>query len=142
MKPKVFLDSSVIIAGLISQSGGSAKILQLIEDKKIIGTTCKLVLSEVEKNLSKKLPKLLPLFYRLLLNSFFSLVEDSSLDKNDQELLLTITKISDAVIVKTCQKHHLLLLTLDKKHLLADEVRKLTGLNIETPGSYLQRYKR
>ena len=56
---------------------------------------------------------------------------------NDQALKLLIEKKSDAIIVKTCQFHHLSLLTLDKKHLLRDEVRNFIGLTIETPGDFL-----
>lgn len=137
-KPKIFLDSSVIIAGLISETGGSAEVLRIIDQGKVLAFVSYLVLQEVEKNLGKKLPKLLPLFHKLIVNCPFEIVSDEDITPKDDKLALLVGKKSDAIIVKTAKKHKCALLTLDKAHLLKEDVRKLTKLKILTPGGFLQ----
>lgn len=50
---RVFFDASVIFAGVYSPSGGSAKLLEFVRDRKIIGITTATVLDEVLANMDK-----------------------------------------------------------------------------------------
>lgn len=54
--PKIFLDSSVLLAGMYSNKGGSAEILRLIRQKKILGFISQSVIEETQRNLKKKFP--------------------------------------------------------------------------------------
>lgn len=66
MKPiKVFLDSSVIIAGLASGSGGSHKVLLLAELGIVIPYVSEQVITEVLRNIQLKLPGCTEAFYTL-----------------------------------------------------------------------------
>ena len=132
-------NASVIIAGLISTTGGSAQILQLIESKKLLGLVNITVLTEVENNLIRKIPDLLPYFRKLILNQFFNIVPDKVVIPSDQ-LIELIPKKTDLIILRTAQEHNCTLLTLDKKHLLKEDIQNRSNTEICTPGEFLQRY--
>lgn len=71
---KVFLDSSVVIAGINSATGASQIILKLSKDGKIIASVSEIVLQEVMRNLKKKLPeKVLIQFLSYLAESNFKI---------------------------------------------------------------------
>ena len=53
---RIFIDSSVIIAGLASKTGGSHEVLALAELKLIIPCISEDVVSEFVRNVQKKLP--------------------------------------------------------------------------------------
>lgn len=78
MKPiKVFLDSSVIIAGLASARGGSRELLSLAEMKLLIPVISEQVVREVTRNIEKKLPNRLPHYFQLFRLLPFIMVEPS-----------------------------------------------------------------
>jgi predicted nucleic acid-binding protein len=52
-KPIVFFNASVILAGLKSPNGGSAKLLNWVKENKIIGIISEIVIEEVLKNTNK-----------------------------------------------------------------------------------------
>ena len=58
--PKIdlFLDSSALMAGIISAQGAARALLLLGEDEKIILTVSEQVIAEVESNIALKLPKI------------------------------------------------------------------------------------
>lgn len=72
---KVFLDSSVIIAGLASPRGGSREILNLVELKILRGVISETVVREVSRNIEKKLPQCLPQYYQLFRSLPFLMAE-------------------------------------------------------------------
>ena len=69
---KVFLDSNVIISGLFSDRGAPRVILDLIclELPMLTGATGEYNLIEIERNLTKKMPDVLPVYrkYFAMLN--------------------------------------------------------------------------
>ncbi len=69
---RVFLDSNVILSGLISDKGAPRIILDLLTLKLpfLVGCTGRFNVMEIERTLKKKIPGLLPLYrkYRPLLN--------------------------------------------------------------------------
>ncbi|MDN5344901.1 MAG: hypothetical protein PWQ18_1014 [Clostridia bacterium] len=62
---KVFLDSSIIIAGLASETGGSHRVLALAELGLITPYISEEVTEEVMRNIQKKLPESIAHFYTL-----------------------------------------------------------------------------
>jgi len=62
---KVFLDRSVIIAGLASETGGSHRVLALAELGLITPYISEEVTEEVMRNIQKKLPESIAHFYAL-----------------------------------------------------------------------------
>jgi predicted nucleic acid-binding protein len=65
---KVFLDSNVIISGLFSDKGAPRVILDLLclGFPVLIGVTGEYNLIEIERNLTKKMPDVLPIYKKYL----------------------------------------------------------------------------
>lgn len=77
VKPKIFIDSDVLIAGSASATGASYVVLQLSALTLVECIISQQVRVEAERNLQSKLPQALPAF-RVLLESSVSVVEDPS----------------------------------------------------------------
>ena len=115
---KVFLDSSVIIAGLASVTGGSHEILALAELKLIIPFISEDVVSEVLRNVQKKLPNSLPHFYTLFKSLPFKIIDAT---EKDLEYAKTLINEKDAPILAAAIAGQVdWLLSLDKHFLTAD----------------------
>jgi predicted nucleic acid-binding protein len=84
---KVFFDADVLIAGSASKSGASFILLQLCELGIIEGMTCKLVIEECKRNITKKIPDALPVFNKII-SKTLSIVEtvQNDLLKNYQKM--------------------------------------------------------
>lgn len=78
VKPKIFLDADVLIAGSASTTGASYVVLQLSALALVECIISQQVMVEAERNLQSKLPQALPAF-RVLLESSVRVVEDPSL---------------------------------------------------------------
>ena len=126
----VFVDSSVLFSAVNSPIGGSSKLFTL---KNIKLVTSKLVLTETERNVRKKL-------HEYHLDRFFMLVHkvkilkqvpDNGLIKKAQKAIVE----KDAIILaegKNSGAHFLV--TLDKKHFLTNPVIKfLSPQKVLTP---------
>ena len=76
-KPQVFIDADVLFAGAASPSkhGASLLILQLGEITLIEAKTSEQVVTEAERNLEAKVPKILPAF-RHLVSRCIQIVKD------------------------------------------------------------------
>ena len=73
----VFFDADAIIAGSASKTGAASILLQLAEFKLINGITCKKVLEECRRNISKKLPGAMGAFDKIISNSI-TIIENAS----------------------------------------------------------------
>lgn len=135
---KVFLDASVIIAAIISQTGGSAKILSLVKSGNIIGITSQSVIDEIEEHLDKigkskiELANYLNLS-KILIRERVKIIEiQPFLKKIDEEdaHLIAGAKLTKADF----------LVSLDKKHLLNEEIKnKFFSLEIVSPKEFLEK---
>lgn len=134
---KVFLDSSVIIAGINSITGASNLILELSKKRKIMVSVSEVVLQEVLRNIKKKLPERVFIqFLKYLSESNFK-----KIDFEEESEILKYRGITDAkdthVIAATYKANADYLITLDKKHLLTVKGKTLP-FNIVTPGEFLK----
>lgn len=79
-KPRIFVDSDVLFAGSASPSENSASlvILRMSEITLVEGVASQQVIAEVERNLSERIPNVLPTF-RLLVSRCFRVVPDPSI---------------------------------------------------------------
>ena len=135
-RPKLFLDTSVLLAGLVSTTGASAEILRLAEAKIVKIVLCETIIIESQRNIRKKIPQLLPLFY-VALEKLKPIIEKDETELN-KTLRPHFPKDSDQIIIQTAQKAKPdFVLTLDKKHLLRPIISKLAGLNIVTPAEFM-----
>jgi len=136
-KIKVFIDSSVVIAGLASSSGGSNRILMLCELGLIRPYVSEQVVREVLKNVEKKMPGLYEKTYCLFRQLPFGFVEAKG------ENLSTATNLNnekDAPVLATAMSGKVeWLLTLDK-HFLKQKWHEDLSFKIGTPGLFLQQW--
>jgi predicted nucleic acid-binding protein len=132
---KTFLDSSVIIAGLASKTGGSHKILLMAEHQIIIPLISEVVVEETLSNIKKKMPQHYSLFYTLFQKLPFKLVDPA---KNDLKRALTLINEKDAPILAAAMTGRAeWLLSLDR-HFFESELAPLAGINIGPPGDFIQ----
>ena len=135
---KVFLDSSALIAGIVSDQGASRALLLLAEDGKIILTVSEQVIVEVERNIARKAPRSLPFARQVLLSAKIRILRDP-VKEDVQKHLDWISHVADVpILVAAWQANVDYLATLNTKHFLDDpEVSRRSGLRIGTPGDAL-----
>jgi len=137
-KVEVFLDSSALIAGIISEQGAGRVLLLLGEDGRIQLNVCEQVVVEVERNIARKAPNALPFARQVILAADIRIHRDPS--KEDvQKRLDWISHATDVpILVAASQANVDFLATLNTRHFLADpEVSRRSGLRIGTPGDVL-----
>lgn len=134
----VFLDASVILAGLASPNGGSGKLFAAAIKKKLTLITTPLIINEVKRHLGKLKLKEKQLTDCLNQNLI-------SLKSNPKtELIQHFNKFTqdpnDAhVLAGAISTNCRILLTLDKKHLLTTKAKKaLKPIQILSPKEFWQ----
>jgi len=80
-RPRVFLDTNVLVSALHSAGGPPAAILRLHIDDRIAIVVSQLVVEELIRAVHRKLPDALPLLRELLLNTPPEVVPDPSADE-------------------------------------------------------------
>ena len=135
-KKKVFFNASVILAGLKSPTGGSAKLLTWSKTQKIKGVISEIILDEVVRNIPK--------FgfeenqVRLWRKSVFSHIEKAPKTKMVTRCQKVIIDPSDAHVLASCyETKAYFLVTLDKKHLLILK-KKIRMVKIVSPAELIE----
>src|SRR3972149_3772796 len=75
-RPRVFLDTNVLVSGLYSVTAPPGAILRLHADERITIVVSQLVVDELIRAINRKLPDALPLLRELLLNTPPEVVPD------------------------------------------------------------------
>jgi predicted nucleic acid-binding protein len=137
-KFNIFLDSSALIAGAISESGAAHILLNLGESKDIVLTVSELVIFESERAMAKKAPDNLNDLRSLIKSSNLRIVENPSRKEVEANLYL-IKDPNDVPILLAAIKAKVdYLATHNRKHFLDDpQVADRSGLRIGTPGEVL-----
>ena len=137
-KFKIFLDSSALIAGAISETGAAHILLNLGESKDIMLTVSELVILESERSMAKKSPSNVNDLRRLIKSSNLQIVANPSRKEVEANLYL-IDDPNDVPILVAAMKAKVdYLATHNRKHFLDDpKVAELSGLRIGTPGDVL-----
>jgi predicted nucleic acid-binding protein len=136
---RVFFDASVIIAAVLSRTGGSALLLRFIKTGRIVGVTSQTVIEEVvEGNKPTKLNT--PKEEIELFIAGSGLVVREAITATEIEPYRGLVDAADAHLVAganlTNCSH---LVSLDKKHVLREDVRKrFLPLKIVSPKELLQ----
>lgn len=139
-KNKIFIDSNVFIAGIVSSKGASGNLLRLISESVFNAYICKLVIWESERNIQKKLPKFLPYFYYAIGKLPLVVLKDSA--NLDKKIARNFPKKSDQIIFETANKLQLdYFLTLNRKHFHQKAIRKIAHFKIRTPAQFLDKWR-
>ena len=137
-KINIFLDSSALIAGIISETGAAHVLLQLGETEDITLTISELVLNETERSIARKSPENLENAKKEIQKSNIKVLQDPS-HKEIQANLYLMDDPDDVPILLAAIKAKVdYLATHDHKHFLDDpKVAEKSGIRIGTPGDVL-----
>jgi predicted nucleic acid-binding protein len=130
-KVNIFLDSSALIAGVLSKTGASHTLLMFGEDETIQLTVSEYVVGESEDTLKKKSPRNVETLHNSITVSKFQVVPDPS-DEEIQANLYLIEDPDDVPVLLAAIKAKVdYLATHDKKHFLNDpKVEERAGIKI------------
>jgi predicted nucleic acid-binding protein len=137
-KLNIFLDSSALIAGAISETGAAHVLLQLGESEDILLTISEMVIVESERSIAKKSPRNLNDLRSLIKTAKLRIVHDPS-NKEVEANLYLIDDPNDVPILLAAMKAKVdYLATHNRRHFLDDpKVAEKSGLKIGTPGDVL-----
>src|SRR5215207_2298811 len=137
-KFNIFLDSSALIAGAISESGAAHVLLNLGESQDIILIVSELVILESERSMAKKAPSNLNDLRSLIKSSNLRIVDNPTKQEVEANLYL-INDPNDVPILLAAMKAKVdYLVTHNRKHFLDNpKVAEMSGLRIGTPGNVL-----
>ncbi len=137
--PRAFIDANVWFSAARSKTGGSFLIFQIAQAGLISICASQYVLDEAERNLLLKSPNHLPAYYKILRNSVANIIKREA-ETVDSAGLKNIISLSDIpVILGALECGADYLISLDKKHLANDQIRKISWpFKIMTPGEFLQ----
>lgn len=134
----LFLDSSALIAGIVSAKGAARALLLLAESGQISVTISEQVLAETERAIARKVPLALSDLRQAILASQAQIVRDPSPDVVSAYPSLISHPADVPIVLAAMQAKVDYLVTLNRKHFIDDpEVAQKSGLNIGTPGDAL-----
>lgn len=137
-KVNIFLDSSALIAGVLSTTGAAHALLMFGEDETILLTVSEWVVNESEESLSRKSPKNIISLRNALATSKFQIVPDPSNEEIQANLYLMSDPDDVPVLLAAIKAKVDYLATHDHAHFLADpKVAERAGIQIGTPGDVL-----
>jgi predicted nucleic acid-binding protein len=135
-KLKIFLDSSALIAGVLSSTGAARALLVLSENKAIELYINEYVIAECERSLARKVPEALPDFRETIKDANLKILEDPSPAEVQTHLYLISDPQDVPILLSALQAKTDFLVTHNRKHFLDDpQVAQKTGLRIGTPGA-------
>jgi predicted nucleic acid-binding protein len=139
--PRIFLDTSVIFAAVLSPTGGARKLFLLGEIgllNLVIGPT---VLSECQEVVQRKSPASLPTLAQLLANALLE-TSRAPTQKQISAAEVYVQYAPDArVLAEAMLAKPDWFVTHDKEHFLSRRSRIDLPFEIGTPGDVLQRFK-
>lgn len=136
----VFIDTSALIAGILSPTGAAHEVLRLCEAGVVKAVLSRQVLVEADRNLSKLLPAILP-EYRVFLTHLAPLiVEDPSMPVIEKAS--TIIHQNDAPILAAAIDANVdYLVTWNTRHFQKPAVRNYAQFPILKPGEFLEVFR-
>lgn len=136
-KTRVFIDTSVIIAGLFSSTGASAAILDLCESEMLEMVVNKQVLTEADRNFEKRFPCLAQEFRNFLKNANPTLVADPTSEEIRTAQKLINSKDS-SILAAALRENVNFLITLDN-HFLA--IKEKMVIKIVSPAEFIKKFR-
>jgi predicted nucleic acid-binding protein len=137
-KFKVFLDSSAVIAGIISSAGAARVLLVMSENGQIETFISEQVIAESERSIARKVPHALPEFRQTLKDANLKIVHNPTREEIEENLYLIADPDDVPILLAAIKAHVDYLATHNRKHFLDDpRVSERAGIKIGTPGDIL-----
>lgn len=139
---KVFLDTSVLVAALLSPEGGSAQIVEFCEAKLFQGVISSDVDRELMEVIRRKFPEVELHAKKILKAAHLKIIKKTAptfLKKASR----WIEYLNDAKILAAAKQGKTdYLITLDIRHFLKDpKIAQKAGMKISTPGDFLKIFR-
>ncbi len=136
LPPRVFFNASVIIAGLKSPGGGSAKLLKYAKQKQIIGIISEIIMDEVLRHRDKLKTSKFEIVKNLKM--IFSSINPAPSTPEVEKWQKVVIDAGDAhVLAATKESNSHFLVTLDQKHLLVLQ-NKVINFHIVSPKQLIE----
>lgn len=140
-RPKVFLDTSALIAGIASSRGAARAVLQLAEIALIELIVSRQVIVEADRNIEEKLPEMLN-EYRKFIELLAPVLVDDPLQKDIAKYSTVINSDDAPILASAVISGADFLVTWDKKHFISKNIRAHSSLKIVTPGEFLKHFRK
>jgi predicted nucleic acid-binding protein len=138
MKPRVFIDSSVLFSAVYSTSGHSSDLLVMGAERQILAVISDFVIIETRRNISELKPEKLVRLDHLLSTVQFEIAKVISKDVADAMEWIVLKDAPVLAAAKVAQVN--MLVTLDKKHFLGrPELETYINAPILTPAEAFQK---
>lgn len=135
---KIFLDSSVLIAGVISETGAAHVLLQLGETEDITLMISELVFNETTRSIGRKSPENLENVQKEIERSRIVILDDPTGEEIQANLYLMGDPYDVPILLAAIKAKVDYLATRDRKHFLdVPKVAEKAGVKIGTPGEVL-----
>ena len=138
---KVFLYTSALIAGVVSPTGAAREVLRLGEARVVDLVVSRQVITEADRNLSAKLPDVLPDYRALLIQLAPLIVEDPP-----PHVVKEATRVihqKDAPILAAAREAEVdYLVSWNTRHFQTGAVRAFVRFPVVTPGEFLKDFRR
>jgi predicted nucleic acid-binding protein len=139
-RPKVFIDTSALVAGLASETGAAREALRLAEAGIVILYLSNQVLVEADRTFTNKLPSLVFEYRAYMRDLAANLVEDPSSERVKDAMQYISAK--DAPILAAAAEAEVdYLITWDRKHFLSKKAGEYSSIKIVTPGEFIEKFK-
>lgn len=133
--PKIFLDSSALIAGVLSSTGAGRALLVLSEIGDIELFVNEHVIAECERSLARKVPQALPALRETIKDARLKILLDPSAAEVQANFYLIADPNDVDILLSAMQAGVDFLVTHNRRHFLDDpQVSEKSGLRIGTPG--------
>ena len=134
-KPVVFFNASVIMAGIYSPSGGSAKCISWVKNGKVKGVVSEIILDEATKHAIKIHKSEKEIVNFITLNKFKIVSAPKNVKSPYQKIVKDVGDVHLFVSTQeVCASH---LVSLDKKHVLSIK-KKISKFSIVSPGELIE----
>lgn len=138
-QPRIFLDSSALIAGVLSSSGAARALLVLSENERVLLFISEQVKIECERAFLRKAPQALPAFNETIQHARLHIIENPTREEVQKNIgwIRDETDVPILLAALACRADFLV--THNRKHFLDDpQVAEKTSLRLGTPADALE----
>ncbi|MEW6325256.1 MAG: PIN domain-containing protein [Nitrospirota bacterium] len=138
---RLFLDTSALIAGIVSTTGAAREVLRLCEAGVVEPMISRQVLTEADRNLSAKLPALVP-DYRALMKQMAPVLVNDPSSKSVRWAARVIHAKDAPILAAAIDGKADYLITWNTRHFHQSAVMEAVNFKIMTPGEFLEEFRR
>jgi predicted nucleic acid-binding protein len=139
---KVFLDTSVVFAAVLSDQGGARVLFRLAEIGAIRLMIGPSVLKEADEVVRRKAPKSMPLLAQLLDAAHVEIGQPALAHQQEQALAIIKYPPDAAVLAEALRAEPDWVITHDQEHFLSEPGLQDLPFKVGTPGDLLAEIKR